>query len=478
VAGLNPLLGALFGAVAAAIATSARHASGVRLVASPERLEVHGREAPFGARWDELRLAFGLASRPDGGGYQRYVVLADPAGNSVAFGAFAGQGPCRPARGALGREVEVLDLDGAAVLLAILVQRVPAWQVLPEWLQEVAPPPPLGAPGAEPAAPAAPADPRKAPRRRSGAGMGLLAVVAKLGGKLLAAAGKVGAGAAKAVKGTNVAMAAASAASFTLFFNWRFALLLLLQLVVHEYGHVHAMRRSGLRVRGVYFIPFIGAMTVSDDAFRTRRQQAYVALSGPLWGGLFTLAPLGLHLATGEPFWVAVASVWALVNLLNLLPISPLDGGRVLSAFANSFSSSLGVAVGVLGLAGVMALGLAWGFELVWLVAAFGAFELVGESRSRAGGRALRLLPAPSRFGPVHYRHLRAVLGAPPGQLDELAFARELSRMEQAARVEPMGKLEILGWGALYAALAVGLLALVYYTSHLPGAAQAAQLLS
>ena len=50
--------------------------------------------------------------------------------------------------------------------------------------------------------------------------------------------------------------------------------------------------------------------------------------------------------------------------------------------------------------------------------------------------------------------------------------------MEQASQVEPMGRLQILGWGLLYAGLATGLLALVYFMSHLPGAGVAAQVLS
>lgn len=474
------LLAALFGAVAAAIATSARHVAGVRLAATAERLELLGGAEPFGARWEELRLAFTLAARPDGGDYQRCAVLADPQGRSVAFGVFAGQGPCLPVRGGGGREVEVLDLEGAALLLAILVQRVPAWQVLPEWLREAAAPPPLEPlPGGEadqrPAAPAGGRAPSASASATSR--MGILAVLAKVGAKLLSALGKLGAGALKAVKGTNVAMAAASAAAYSILFSWKFALLLLLQLFVHEYGHVHAMRRTGMRVKGMYFVPFLGALAVSEDAFTSRRQQAYVALNGPLWGGLLTLLPLGVHAVTGEPFWAAVAAWWAIINLFNLLPITPLDGGRALSAFASSFSSSLGVAVGVLGLAGAVALGAVMGFSLVWLVAIVGGMELVAESRARAGGRALRLLPGPARFGPAHFRHLRAVLG-PPAVVDEMAFARDLARMEQAARVEPMGRLELLRWGLLYAALAAGLLAVVWFTSHLPGAAEAAHVLT
>jgi Zn-dependent protease len=483
------LVAALFGAVAAAVVTSGRHVSGVRLVASAERLEARGLALPLAARWEELRLGFGLAERP-GGDYQRFAILADPLGRSFAFGAFAGQGPCKPVRGADGKPVAVVDLEGAAVLLAILVQRIPAWHVLPAWLVDVAVPPPL-----EPATPAAastsaqastwPPDPAAAgaplvtPLGRPGKTprLGLFAVVAKLGGKLLAGAGKVGAGALKAAKGTNLAMAAASAAAYSILFSWKFAVLLLFQLFVHEYGHVHAMKRTGMRVRGMYFVPFLGALAVTEDAFTSRRQQAYVALNGPLWGGLLTLLPLGAYLATGDGFWAAVAAWWAIINLFNLLPITPLDGGRAMNAFASSFSSNLGVAVGVLGLAGAVALGTWMGFSLIWLVAAMGAMELVVESRARAGGRALRLLPEPGRFGPVHYQHLRAVVGPPPGSGDELLFARDLARMEQAAKVEPMGKLEILGWGLLYAGLAVGLLALVYFTSHLPGAAEAARVL-
>jgi len=154
-----------------------------------------------------------------------------------------------------------------------------------------------------------------------------------------------------------------------------------------------------------------------------------------------------------------------------------IDGGRAINAFASSFSSNLGVAVGVLGLAGAVALATWMGFSLIWLIAFMGAVELVAEARARSGGRALRLLPEPARFGPVHYRHFRAALGPPSRDTDELLLARDLARMEQAARVEPMSRRQIVGWGLLYAGLAAALLAIVYFTSHLPGAAEAAGVL-
>jgi len=472
-AGIPVLVAALFGAIAAAVATSARHAAGLRLVAGAEGVSVLGGGQPLSAAWGALRLGFGRTTRPDGGDLQRYAILADPDGRSFAFADFAGQAPCDPVRGAGGQPVPVVDLKDAAVLLALLVQRVPAWQVLPEWLVDVAIPPPLApAPSTATAAPTATATERRPPR------LGLLAVAMKLGGKLFAAVGKLGTGALKAAKGTNLAMAAASAAAYSIFTSWQFAVLLVLQLFVHEYGHVHAMKRTGMRVRGMYFIPFLGALAVTEDAFTSRRQQAYVALNGPLWGGLLTLLPVAAWSYTGSHFWATVAVTWAVINLFNLLPITPLDGGRLLSAFANSFSSQLGVAVGVLGLAAAVALGLAMGLSVVWLIALMGGLELVAESRARAGGRALRLLPEPARFGPVHYQYLRAVVGAPAGPGGELGFARDLARMEQAARVAPMGARELVGWGLAYAGLAAALLAVVWFMSHLPGAAEAAGILS
>ncbi|HEY7724460.1 MAG TPA: site-2 protease family protein, partial [Anaeromyxobacteraceae bacterium] len=249
------------------------------------------------------------------------------------------------------------------------------------------------------------------------------------------------------------------------------------QLFVHEYGHVHAMRRTGMRVRGMYFIPFLGALAVTEDEFTSRRQQAYVALNGPLWGSALALLPAAAYAAGGDPQWAAVASWWAIINLFNLLPIAPLDGGRVMQAFAFSYSSTLGLAVSVAGLVGAVALGTALGFSLIWLVAALGAVELFSEAQARVGARALRLLPEPARFGPPHWLALHAALGPPPGGPAELALLRGLDRARRAARAEPLRGAEMVRWGLAYAGLAAALVLLVFALRHLPGADLAAGIL-
>lgn len=454
VAGIPLLLAALFGALASAVALALRQLAAVRAVATEEGLVVKGRAEPLDARWSELRVGFG-ESRRSSGPPQRYAILADARGRSFAFADLAGGPPCAKVRGLDGGEVEVVDLREGALLLALVVQRAPAWYVLPEALRAAAPAPD----------PAVPAAPERQPRPR--AGVGLLALAAKVGGTLV-----------KAAKTTSVGWAAASAAAYGVLFSWKFAFALLLQLFVHEYGHVHAMRRTGMNVRGMYFVPFLGALAVTDDAFTSRRQQAYVALNGPLWGSLFALVPAGLYVWTRDPLFAAVTAWWAVINLFNLLPIAPLDGGRVMQAFAFSFSSTLGVALTVVGLGGAVAVGTALGYELVWLIALMGAMELLAETQARAGGRALRLLPERARFGPAQFAYLRAVLGPPLGAPSEAAFARDLQRMEQAASAAPLRPAEMVAWGLGYALLAGALLALVTLMSHVPGANIAAQLLS
>jgi hypothetical protein len=227
----------------------------------------------------------------------------------------------------------------------------------------------------------------------------------------------------------------------------------------------------------MYFIPFLGAVAVSEDAFTSRRQQAYVALNGPIWGSTFALVPAALWLFTRDPIWAGTAAWWALINLFNLLPILPLDGGRVLQSLAFSFSSSLGVALTVLGLAGAVVVGSTFGYDLVWLVALLGASELVAESQLRAGGRALRLLPERGRFGPAHFRYLRAVAGPPLGSPSEAYYLRGLARMERSARAEPLSAREMVMWGGGYALLALALLAAVHFLGLATGGAGPAMLL-
>lgn len=113
------------------------------------------------------------------------------------------------------------------------------------------------------------------------------------------------------------------------------ALAITFVIAFHEFGHAFAMRAFGVRVRGMLFIPFIGAGTLTEHGFATRWDEVRVSLAGPLTG-LPLAAVMGLALAThlipsSFASTIGAALLWALgVNVLNLVPMHPLDGGRVL----------------------------------------------------------------------------------------------------------------------------------------------------
>ena len=226
--------------------------------------------------------------------------------------------------------------------------------------------------------------PKQEPKQRW---LGFWALFLKLGTKILAPLAKV---LVKAVpylpKGGKVLLqsvkplyAGVSLGLYAMFFTWQFAVLLTIILIVHELGHVWAMYRSGMKIRGVYMIPFFGAATVTDDSWPSWYAQAKVNLEGPLWGTYCTILCLVIYLFHPSPFWIALALWGALINFLNMLPIQPLDGGRVLNAVAYSLKSRVGFIVTILILTGGVMLSLSLELMLLYILCMFGLMEFFKE---------------------------------------------------------------------------------------------------
>jgi Zn-dependent protease len=125
-----------------------------------------------------------------------------------------------------------------------------------------------------------------------------------------------------------------SVAAYQLIFGWAFAVGLVLLLLVHEMGHVFQLRREGIKASAPMFIPFLGAVISAKSMGNDAAAEARVGLAGPILGSLGALVPLGIWLATGSDFWRALAYLGFLLNLFNLLPILPLDGGRAMAALS------------------------------------------------------------------------------------------------------------------------------------------------
>ena len=113
---------------------------------------------------------------------------------------------------------------------------------------------------------------------------GLWAVILKVGGKLLTTFTKL----AKSAKVVKISMATASVVTYSYLFTWQMALMLMVLLFIHEYGHIWAMKKSNMKVKGMYFIPFLGAAAVPDDNFPDRKAESFVAIMGPIWGLLLS----------------------------------------------------------------------------------------------------------------------------------------------------------------------------------------------
>src|SRR5438132_14316169 len=112
-------------------------------------------------------------------------------------------------------------------------------------------------------------------------------------------------------------------------FGWVYAVGFVLLLLAHELGHYVAARRRGLDVGAPTFIPFVGAWIQLKDLPHDAETEAWVGLAGPLLGTVGALGCYYLYRSTGETLFLALAYAGFFINLFNLIPISPFDGGRI-----------------------------------------------------------------------------------------------------------------------------------------------------
>lgn len=122
-----------------------------------------------------------------------------------------------------------------------------------------------------------------------------------------------------------------SIVAYGLAFGWPFAVGFVLLIFVHEMGHVIQLRREGVEASAPVFIPFLGAVIWAKSLGRDAAAEARVGLAGPILGTVGTLIPLAVWLTTGSDLWRALAYVGFFINLINLLPVLPLDGGRAMA---------------------------------------------------------------------------------------------------------------------------------------------------
>src|SRR5215211_7542581 len=137
-----------------------------------------------------------------------------------------------------------------------------------------------------------------------------------------------------------------SIGAYSLLWGWKFALGFVVLLFVHEAGHALEAKRQGLPVSAPVFIPFLGAAILLKENPQNAWREAQIALAGPVVGSLGAAAVWWYGEATDNNLLIAIAFTGFFLNLFNLLPIVPLDGGRAVAALHPAFWF-----VGLLGLA-------------------------------------------------------------------------------------------------------------------------------
>jgi Zn-dependent protease len=118
---------------------------------------------------------------------------------------------------------------------------------------------------------------------------------------------------------------------YVVLFGWQFAVVIILLLLAHEFGHYFAFRAYGLPAKLPMLIPLFGAVTYGAVP-EELEHDAYIALAGPLTGLALAAACYGAGVVSHDRFWFAVADTSAFLNLFNMIPIPPFDGGRIVGA--------------------------------------------------------------------------------------------------------------------------------------------------
>ena len=182
--------------------------------------------------------------------------------------------------------------------------------------------------------------------------------------------------------GVAVITGAFTVLAFGLTVDMSLALIFVFALLVHEFGHLLAFRLIGQPWGRIVFLPFLGAIAVPRMHYETQAQSVFAALMGPGFSCLLlilcTFATM-LH-APAAALIFKIGVVTAGLNLFNLLPTEPLDGGVALrSVLTKMIGPRAPLALMALGLV-LVCVGL-YMQQLALVI--FGGFAVVGNLRAR-----------------------------------------------------------------------------------------------
>ena len=207
------------------------------------------------------------------------------------------------------------------------------------------------------------------------------------------------------------------------------AIIFILAALVHEAGHIWAFYRFKVKLGKIFFLPLIGATLSPADkrGCPDEKSESWISIMGPLWGLGMAVMAFSIWLLTGSKVFGAACLFAALMNALNLAPIFPLDGGKIMRCLTHTFSPFYGLVVFIL---------ITAAFVVPLIV--FGAFCV------KIGLKVLAL--APYLLGAAGILFL-VVLSALLCAYQEIRQRRPLIRLEMTPREEKRAIFEARPWG-------------------------------
>ncbi|HEX7668534.1 MAG TPA: site-2 protease family protein [Polyangiaceae bacterium] len=117
-------------------------------------------------------------------------------------------------------------------------------------------------------------------------------------------------------------------------YGWAYGVGFVVLIFIHEMGHAVAIKAAGLDAGYPVFIPFIGAFIALKGQPRSAKEEATIALAGPIAGAAASAGCAIIYLLTHQRLFLALAYGGFFLNLFNMTPLPPLDGGRAAAVFS------------------------------------------------------------------------------------------------------------------------------------------------
>ncbi|UJF34480.1 site-2 protease family protein [Paenibacillus hexagrammi] len=227
-----------------------------------------------------------------------------------------------------------------------------------------------------------------------------------------------------------------SVGAYALIAPWQFAIGLVVMILIHELGHVLAARIKGLPVSAPVFIPFLGALITMKKHPRDAATEAFIGIGGPVLGTVGALAAYLIGLWLQSPVLVSVSYMGFFLNLINLLPIHPLDGGRISTAITR-WLWIVGLIGGIVVIYYIKSIL----FFIIWILFAYDMYKKYIKNKKTGG-----VLSAITRFEwNAEHLHKQGMFIPGEGHTRDLEF----TTYSKLAQQEEDGQKIVMWWHAI-----------------------------